>query len=175
MNLESLAKQLSQQSKRPPVEQWDPPFCGDMDIEVKADGSWYYMGTPIGRKPLVKLFASVLTIRDGNYYLITPVEKVGIRVVDAPFVVTSWRQQDTEQGQAIIFTTNVDDEFILNADNPLQLPQGKQSAPLYLDVHRSMQASVHRNVYYQLAEIAEAKKGCWTISSCNLAYSIGEE
>ena len=72
----------------PPVEKWNPPFCGDIDIEIRADGTWFYMGTPIGRAPLVRLFSTVLRRDDdGKTYLVTPVEKVGIRIVDAPFVI----------------------------------------------------------------------------------------
>src|SRR5690348_2077108 len=71
----------------PPVERWNPPFCGDIDMEIRADGTWFYMGTPIGRAPLVRLFSTVLRRdEDGKTYLVTPVEKVGIRVVDAPFL-----------------------------------------------------------------------------------------
>lgn len=151
MNLEQLSKQLDKNNQHPPVEQWDPAFCGDMDITIKADGKWHYMGTAISRMPLVKLFASVLTKAGGEYFLVTPVEKVRIKVEDAAFVVTQWRQE----ADAIVFTTNVGDEFVLSEGNPLALPIDGQPAALYLNVHRGLQARFHRNVYYQLAEIAK--------------------
>ncbi len=153
MNINQLTQQLGISNKHPPVEQWDPPFCGDMDIEIKADGVWHYMGSPINRLPLVKLFASVLTIRDNEYFLVTPVEKVRIKVEDAAFVVTQWRQES----EMIVFTTNVGDEFVLSEQYAMTLPIGGQPAPLYLNVHRGLQARFHRNVYYQLAEVAELK------------------
>lgn len=179
MDIQTLARQLGNENKHPPVEKWNPPFCGDMDIRIKADGLWHYMGTPIGRMPLVKLFASVLTKQNGEYFLVTPVEKVRIQVEDAPFIVNQWRMEHTEQGQSVIFTTNVGDEFLLSNDNALVLPQTEQSAPLYLNIHRSMQAAVHRNVYYQLVEIAESietdGQESWVIQSGGQTFTIGVE
>ena len=177
MKIEQLQASLKGADKRPPVEKWDPPFCGDMDISIKADGQWLYMGTPISRMPLVKLFASVLTRRDGEYYLVTPVEKVRIKVEDAPFVVTQWRQQQVEGKNAILFTTNVDDEYLLSEDHALALPEKDQQAPLYLNIHRTLQAAIHRNVYYQLAELAEPGEAdgqaCWMVHSLGEDFVLG--
>lgn len=177
MNLEALAKQLNGENSHPPVEKWNPPFCGDMDIQIQSDGSWHYMGTPIGRMPLVKLFASVLTTQNGEYFLVTPVEKIRIQVVDAPFVVTQWRIEQTDRGQTLIFVSNVGDEFLLGADYTLALPNDNQSAPLYLNIHRKLQASLHRNVYYQLVEMAQSierdGKENWIIQSGGQAFTIG--
>ena len=88
----SLAEAVKATKTRglPPVEQWNPPFCGDIDMEIQRDGTWFYEGTPIGRPALVKLFASILIREDGKYFLVTPVEKVGIRVQDAPFVAVDF-------------------------------------------------------------------------------------
>lgn len=155
MNLARLTQQLEGQNQHPPLEKWHPPFCGDMDIHIKADGQWLYMGSPIGRKPLVKLFASVLCLENQEYFLKTPVEKVRITVEDRPFIITSWQQHSCEQGSIISLQSNVDDNFILGPNHQLQQPNKGQSAPLYVDIHRHMQASIHRNVYYQLADIAE--------------------
>jgi hypothetical protein len=94
----------------PPVDKWNPPFCGDIDMEIRADGTWFYMGTPIGRAPLVRLFSTVLRKdEDGNTYLVTPVEKVGIRVVDAPFVAVEMSMTQREGEQVLTFRTNVGD------------------------------------------------------------------
>jgi hypothetical protein len=177
MNIEKLTQQLAQVNSHPPLEQWDPPFCGDMNIQIKADGVWHYMGTPITRMPLVKLFASVLTTIDGEFFLVTPVEKVRIQVEDAAFIITQWRMEDTNQGKTLVFTTNVGDEFALSEQHPLEQPTDKQPGPLYLNVHRRMQARFHRNVYYQLAEIAEVKQidnnDCWIIQSGGVDFILG--
>jgi hypothetical protein len=177
MNLAKLTTQLAKINGHPPVEKWNPPFCGDMDIQIKADGTWCYMGTPIGRMPLVKLFASVLTYQQDQYFLVTPVEKVRIQVADAPFIISQWRYKETESGKAIIFTSNTDDEFILSQQYCTALPTSAQSGPLYLNIHRTMQACFHRNVYYQLAEIASIKmiddKPCWVVQSAGNDYVLG--
>src|SRR3546814_9597999 len=94
----------------PPVDVWDPPFCGDLDMEIRADGTWFYMGTPIGRPPLVRLFSTVLRKdEDGRTYLVTPVEKVGIRVEDAPFLAVEMNVSERGGGPVLTFRTNVGD------------------------------------------------------------------
>lgn len=179
MNLAQLTKQLEGQNQHPPVEKWQPEFCGDMDICIKADGSWFYMGSPIGRKPLVKLFASVLCKENDEYFLKTPVEKVRIQVEDAPFIITSWQQHPSEQSTIISFESNIDNQFILGEQHPLQLPQDNQQGPLYLSIHRQMQAVIHRNVYYQLAEIATIEnidgKDHFMIKSGQQKFCIGKD
>ena len=79
------AQQMSRRGP-PPVHLWNPPYCGEMDMRIARDGTWFHEGTPIGRAPMVRLFASILKLEDGRYYLVTPVEKVGIRVADVPFI-----------------------------------------------------------------------------------------
>jgi len=156
MDLSQLQSQLAtQQNKVPPVEKWNPEFCGDIDIQIKHDGSWFYMGTPIGRKPLVKLFSSVLKKEQEKYYLVTPVEKVGIQVEDVPFVITQWEKQ----GQLLLFTTQTDDSFFVSGTNPVKLMQDKKTEALlpYVNIRRNLWARLHQNVYYQLVEIAETK------------------
>ncbi|HEU0222825.1 MAG TPA: DUF1285 domain-containing protein, partial [Paracoccaceae bacterium] len=106
----------------PPVHLWNPPYCGDLDIRIARDGLWYYLGTPIGRMPLVKLFASILRRdEDGRYYLVTPVEKVGIRVDDAPFVAVDFRRENPGPGQTIAFLTNVEDEATAGPEHPIRV------------------------------------------------------
>src|SRR3569832_137217 len=92
----------------PPVHLWNPPFCGDLDMRIAADGTWYYMGTPIGRPALVRLFSTILKREDGKHFLVTPVEKVGIRVDDAPFLAVEMVKAQGEGG-CLRFRTNVDD------------------------------------------------------------------
>lgn len=177
MKLEQLNHQLTRSNRQPSVEQWDPPFCGDIDIEIKKAGDWYYMGTPINRMPLVRLFASVLTQTDGEYFLVTPVEKVRIKVAATPFIVTQWRQQPSPDGPLIVFTTNVGDEFILSQTYPLGITTPQSPVPC-LTIHRGLQAGLHRNVYYQLADIAEPQimDGVehWLINSGAARFSLGQ-
>ncbi|MFT5815798.1 MAG: hypothetical protein ACI9VT_003573 [Psychroserpens sp.] len=155
MSLEKISAQISNSQpgnvkKTPPVELWDPPFCGDIDLEIKSDGSWFYNGTVFKRLSLVKLFASVLKKEDERYFLVTPVEKVGIVVADAPFIITQWQWLD-EQKTSMQVTTNLDDSFILNAEHPLEITE---EGSLYVTVRRNLQAKVHRNVYYQWVDLA---------------------
>jgi len=106
---ETLAQAAQQAGKRglPPVHLWNPPFCGDLDMRIARDGTWFYLGTPIGRAPLVRLFSTILR-RDGDdYFLVTPVEKVGITVDDAPFVAIDFNIKNNGLDQIITFETNV--------------------------------------------------------------------
>src|SRR6266508_2330036 len=106
----------------PPVHLWNPPFCGDIDMRIAQDGTWYYMNSPIGRKPLVKLFASVMRYdADGKYYLVTPAEKCGIRVDDAPFVAIRMTAEGEGRDQVIVFETNTDDTVAVDDAHPLRV------------------------------------------------------
>ncbi|TPQ51365.1 DUF1285 domain-containing protein, partial [Prosthecomicrobium hirschii] len=108
--LEALIARAGQIRGTPPVDRWNPPFCGDIDMRIAADGTWFYMGTPIGREALVRLFASVLRRdEDGRTYLVTPVEKCGIRVDDAPFLAVEMQAVGAEAEQKLVFRTNVGD------------------------------------------------------------------
>ncbi|MEK1908010.1 MAG: DUF1285 domain-containing protein [Pseudomonas sp.] len=140
----------------PPVHLWNPDFCGDIDMRIARDGTWYYLGTPIGRKPMVKLFSTIIR-RDGDdYFLITPVEKVGITVDDAPFVAVSLQVDGAGEQQVLRFTSNVEEEIVAGAEHPLRVeldPQTEEPSP-YLHVRSNLEALVHRNVFYQLVELA---------------------
>lgn len=178
MSLEQLSTQISQvqgnQKKLPPVELWDPPYCGEIDIVIKADGSWFYNGTVFKRMSLVKLFASVLKREDHDYYLVTPVEKVKITVEDAPFTLTQWQWLD-EKNTVMKVATNLDDTFILNEHHPLNVTQ---DGGLYVTVRRNLTAKVHRNVYYQWADIANEAQidgvDCLSISSAGHDFMLGK-
>lgn len=140
-----------------PVHLWNPPYCGDLDIRIGRDGMWWYLGTPIGRKELVALFASVLKLEDGRYYLVTPVEKIGITVDDAPFVAVDFEVRDPGPDQVITFTTNVDDETAAGPENPIRVvrdPETGEPSP-YVHVRRGLEALIDRKSYYRLVEIAE--------------------
>ncbi|MEL7175886.1 MAG: DUF1285 domain-containing protein, partial [Pseudomonadota bacterium] len=116
---ESLAASAQAASKKgaPPVHLWNPPFCGDLDMVIKRDGTWFYQGTPIGRPGLVKLFSSIIRKDGDDYFLVTPVEKVGIIVEDAPFVAIDFDRAD----DALVFRTNVEDEVTAGPENPIRV------------------------------------------------------
>jgi len=150
MSLEKIAGQLKGiESKIPPVELWDPPYCGEMGLTIKADGQWFYQGSIFKRMALVKLLASVLKKEQDEYFLVTPVEKIKITVEDVPFVITQW--QENEQGE-IIVATQTDDEFVLGDEHQLKLHDDGQ---VYASVRRNLWGRVHRNVYYQWIDHAE--------------------
>src|SRR5205809_1622361 len=108
--LDAIAGVAREASRKgaPPVHLWNPPFCGDLDIRIATDGTWYYLKTPIGRPALVRLFASVLKREGDKYFLVTPVEKVGITVDDAPFLAVEMRVEGEEAGRVLHLRTNVD-------------------------------------------------------------------
>lgn len=143
----------------PPVHLWNPPYCGDIDMRIGADGTWYYLGTPIGRLPLVKLFASVLKREDGKYFLVTPVEKCGIRVDDAPFMAVEMTRVDEGGERVLRFRTNVDDWVDCDAAHGLRFEAAADGGLTpYLHVRRDLWAKVTRALYYDLVEMAEEKK-----------------
>lgn len=140
----------------PPVHLWNPECCGDIDMRIARDGTWYYMGTPIGRKPMVKPFSTIIR-RDGDdYFLVTPVEKCGIRVDDAPFVAVSLSVEGGGRDQLLRFITNVEDEVVAGIEHPLRVEIDAltgEPAP-YLHVRVNLEALIHRNVFYQLVDLA---------------------
>lgn len=142
----------------PPVERWNPDFCGDLDMEIKADGTWFYMGTPIGRKQLVRLFSTVLRKdEDGKTYLVTPVEKVGIRVEDAHFIAVEMDVSGEGETQALTFRTNVGDVVTADAQHPLRFEIEQKSGGLkpYVLVRGRLEALIARSVMYDLAALGE--------------------
>lgn len=142
----------------PPVERWNPPDCGDIDMEIRADGTWFYMGTPIGRARLVRLFSTVLRRdEDGKTYLVTPVEKVGIRVADAPFVAVEMDVQGECEAQILTFRTNVGDVVEAGIDHQLRFVIFGENNELkpYLHVRGRLEALVSRSVMYDIVSRGE--------------------
>ncbi len=154
--LEALIK--AQQGKGlPPVERWDPPYCGDIGMKIRADGVWFYAGTPIGRMPLVKLFASVLRKdADGRHYLVTPAEKIDVAVEDAPFLAVEMEVRGSGRAQTLVFRTNVDDIVTVGPEHPLRFAVEPSSQGLkpYMLVRGRLEALVTRALYYDLVELA---------------------
>jgi hypothetical protein len=139
----------------PPVHLWNPPFCGDLDIEIRRDGTWFYLGTPIGRKGLVKLFSSILKREGDRYFLVTPVEKVGIRVEDAPFVAVDFDAEGEGREQRLTFRTQVDDEATAGPEHPIRVernPETGEPAP-YVLVRANLEALIDRKSFYRLVEL----------------------
>ncbi|MBT1063923.1 DUF1285 domain-containing protein [Bowmanella sp. Y26] len=176
MKLQDIqARLVEQDSALPPVEDWHPDYCGELDLEIHHDGSWHYQGSPIGRQSLVTLFARVLVREGEKYYLVTPVEKVGIQVADAPFLVTGWQQQD----DYLLFSTNINEQYLVSDEHPVQLLTDKVSGDLlpYLLVRRNLYARLHQNVFYQLAELGMPGEINNTrhllLSSGNYQFSLG--
>lgn len=148
----------------PPVHLWNPPFCGDLDMRIAADGTWFYLGTPIGRKPLVKLFASVLRHdEDGKYYLVTPVEKIGIKVDDAPFLAVEMDVQGAGRTQSITVRTNTDDVVRIGEAHPLRFAKedGTDGLKPYVLVRGRLEALFARSIFYDLVALGvdEQMKG----------------
>lgn len=162
----------------PPIHLWNPPFCGDIDMEIRRDGSWHYMKSPIGRAPLVRLFSTIL-LRDTDdaYYLVTPVEKVRIRVVDAPFLVVAAEFEGEGEAQVIRFRTNVEDEFTLDADHALRVEihaaTGEPSP--YVRVRDRLDALINRAVFYELvnAAVEREEAGDLGVWSAGRFWSLG--
>lgn len=160
-SLEALLKAAGA-GKKPPVERWNPPYCGDIGLRIARDGTWIYQGSPIGRMPMVKLFASVLRRdADGRHYLVTPAEKVDVVVEDAPFLAVEMEVKGQGRDQALLFRTNVDDVVACGPEHPLRFAVEPRSGGLkpYLLVRGRLEALVTRAVYYDLIDLVGTPDG----------------
>lgn len=156
-SLAAAARDASRSRGPAPVHLWNPPFCGDLDMRIARDGTWFYLGTPIGRKGLVKLFSSILKREDGKYYLVTPVEKVGIQVDDAPFVAVDFEVSGQGRDRKLTFTTHVDDRVTAGPDHPIRVerdPESGEPSP-YVLVRADLEALIDRKSFYRLVDIGE--------------------
>jgi uncharacterized protein len=162
----------------PPVELWNPPFCGDLDMRIATDGTWFYLKTPIGRPALVKLFASVLKREGESYFLVTPVEKCGITVDDAPFLAVELNVEDGADGRALHFRTNVDDWVTCGPQHALRFEPEAGTGGLkpYLHVRRDLWAKVTRALFFDLVEIGEERdvegKAMFGVSSMGMFFPM---
>jgi uncharacterized protein len=153
----------------PPVHLWNPPFCGDLDMRIASDGTWFYMGTPIGRPALVRLFSTILKREGAKHFLVTPVEKVGIRVDDAPFLAVEMQKHSDGQeegdgreeqgrGRLLRFRTNVDDWVNCDSHHRLRFePAADGGLAPYLHVRAGLWAKVTRALYYDLVDMGEER------------------
>jgi hypothetical protein len=159
--LKDAERASADKSGLPPVHLWNPPFCGDIDMRIAADGTWFYMNSPIGRQPLVKLFSRVLRHdADDKYYLVTPVEKCGIAVDDAPFLAVAMAIENPGRGQIIRFTTNVDDAVTVDAEHPLRfaIEDGTDGLKPYVLVRARLEALVNRAIFYDLVAAGSVER-----------------
>lgn len=142
----------------PPVHLWNPPFCGDLDIRIANDGTWFYLGTPIGRPALVRLFSTILKREDGKHFLVTPVEKIGITVDDAPFLAVEMQNHGDGANPVLRFRTNVDDWVTCDGAHRLRFETADDGGLMpYLHVRADLWAKVTRALYYDLVDIGEER------------------
>ena len=178
--LEAIAAALPREKGLPPVERWNPPFCGDIDMRIAADGTWFYQKTPIGRLPLVKLFASVLKKEGDKYFLVTPVEKVGLMVDDVPFLAVELAlSRDDQQRQMLTFRTNVDDYVVAGPGHALRFePEVTGGLRPYLHVRRDLWAKVTRALFYDLVALGEERdvggKRMFGVASAGAFFPMAE-
>ena len=173
---DSLASSALAASKGglPPVHLWNPPFCGDLDMRIARDGTWFYEGTPIGRPGLVKLFSSLLKKEDDAYFLVTPVEKVGITVDDAPFVAVDFEVDGAGPEQIVTFETNVGEHVMARKEDPLRVERNDttgEPSP-YVHVRSGLEALIDRKSFYRLVEMCSHHDGWFGLWSCGSFFPM---
>lgn len=166
LSLADIAR-LAAEQRLPPVEQWNPDRCGDSEMRIARDGTWYHQGSPIRREAMVRLFASILRREpDGRYVLVTPAEKLDIVVEDAPFTAVELKTQGTGRDRQVACRLNIGEMVVAGPDNRLFLRETDDGHRPYLHVRGGLEALVIRSVYYELADIATEEKndpiGLWS-------------
>lgn len=160
--LDGLASQLPREAGRglPPVHLWNPPFCGNIDMRIATDGTWFYQRTPIGRPALVKLFSTVLKREGDSYFLVTPVEKVGIVVEDVPFMAVELAVEQNTAAPVLKFRTNVDEWVEAGPGHALRFEEDATNSGLkpLLHVRRDLWAKVTRTLFYDLVELGQERE-----------------
>ena len=166
---ESLASAARKASKGglPPVHLWNPDFCGDLDMRIARDGTWFYLGTPIGRPELVRLFSTILRKDGEDYFLVTPVEKVGITVDDAPFVAVDFEVTGSGKDQSLTFETNVGDFATAGPDHPIRVERDAETGEPspYVLIRANLEALIDRKSFYRLVDIGTHHDGWFGIWS----------
>ena len=161
LSLSDIARLLAEK-KLPPVEKWNPDHCGDSDMRIARDGTWFHQGSPIGREAMVRLFSTILRREaDGSYVLVTPVEKLSIEVEDAPFVAVELKSEGEGRERALAFRLNTGDLVAAGPDNALLLRETADGPHPYLHVRAGLEALVVRSVYYELMNMALDEGAEW--------------
>lgn len=154
LSLADVARLLAEK-RLPPVEQWNPDHCGNSDMRIARDGTWYHQGSPIGREAMVRLFSTILRREpDGSHVLVTPVEKLDIEVEDAPFVAVELKNEGEGRDRKLAFRLNTGDLVAANADHAITVREGEDGPRPYLHVRGGMEALIGRSVYYELMNMA---------------------
>jgi hypothetical protein len=165
LSLAEIAR-LAEEKKLPPVEKWNPSHCGDSEMRIARDGTWYHQGSPIGRQAMVRLFSTILRREpDGRFVLVTPVEKLDIAVEDAPFVAVELKAEGEGEAASLAFRLNTGDLVVAGPNHPLRFEPGAEGPHPYVRVRAGLDALVARPVYYELAELALAggePPGLWS-------------
>ena len=169
LSLAEIAR-LAEAQKLPPVERWNPTHCGDSEMRIARDGTWFHQGSPIGRQAMVRLFSTILRREaDGGYVLVTPVEKLDIAVEDAPFVAVEMKTEGQDREARLAFRLNTGDLVTAGAQHPLRFEEREDGPRPYLHVRGGLEALVARPVYYELAAIAlaggDVPPGVWSDGS----------
>ncbi len=158
----------------PPVDKWNPAHCGEIGMEILADGTWKHEGTRITRESLVKLFASILRKdEDGVTYLVTPVEKIIVKVEDAPFVAIRADRHGEGRDQTIVFTTNTGDIVTAGPEHPLRVERRGDEPRPYVHVRGRLEARILRAPFYELVDWAEPKEGRLGVWSGGVWWELG--
>ena len=166
LSLAEIAR-LAEEAKLPPVDTWHPAHCGDSEMRIAADGTWFHQGTPIGRPAMVRLFSTILRREpDGGFVLVTPVEKLDIAVDDAPFIAVEVKSEGEREDRRLAFRLNTGDVVVAGPDHGLRVEQRADGPHPYLHVRGGLDALVARSVYYELAALALAEDaqpiGLWS-------------
>lgn len=174
---ENIEQRLKQHTKKPPLDLWHPELCGDIDIVIKANGDWFHDGSPIKRQSLIKLFSTILRREeDGDYYLLTPVEKWRIQVEQTALIIVDMDVVNVGQpDQKIIFTSNVDEQYTLGEKYPLTVSTVENSNEVipFVCLEQKLTAKLVRAVFYRLADLAVEKNGGFVVVSDGLEFAIG--
>ena len=180
INTTSLFQSILEAQKNnelPPVEKWNPPLCENVDMKIARDGKWFFMDSPIGREKMVSLFSTVLRFdEDGNYYLVTPVEKIKIEVEDKPFVIVTYQKEIKNDKEVFLFKTNVGDIVLLDTLDKLRVEIDKdtQEPSPYLKVRKNLEGLISRNVFYQLVDESYERDKELFIKSNDKEFSLGK-
>jgi hypothetical protein len=173
--LAALVAQAGEPAKPRPVDRWNPPDCGDIDMRIAADGAWFYRGSPIGREALVRLFASILRREaDGRHVLVTPVEKVGLIVEDAPFLAVEMAIEGEGRKRSLSFRTNVGDIVAAGREHPIRFATEERTGGLkpYLNVRGGLEALLTRALVHELVDLAEYRSGLEGVWSGGVFFAL---
>jgi len=174
--LAALVARAAPDGRRPPVERWNPPFCGDIDMAIDREGRWHYLGSPIGREALVRLFAGVLRLEDGRYFLVTPVEKVGIRVADVPFLAVEMHADGTGADRRITFRTNVGDLVEAGPDHAIRFALDERGGLVpYVHVRAGLEARLTRPLLHEIADLVEERGDALGVAAGGVFHRLPPE